>query len=199
MIMIDISSLWKTVDDYLASFENSLTIEELHGLLSGLALSPSYLKPAQWLPLIFRSTKKLPEFDSKEEADQLFQLIFSLANQIHQQMQEGALRPLIGELDIEGEKVQDAQLWCNGFLIAAAFDPLFKQELQDPLIYQMMLPVFFLARPEKYEEILKGKNEREIRVIKKDYLNELPPMLAEVKNIFDQKYRNQPDNKETQE
>ena len=41
--------------------QETMTVEELHGLLSAIACGPVAVKPDQWLPLVFLSEDELPK------------------------------------------------------------------------------------------------------------------------------------------
>jgi uncharacterized protein len=96
--------------------DDAFTLAELHGFLSGLAVTPALINPGEWLPIIFG--EELMEFESEEEAKQLMGCLFETYNRINSEHHDG--RPVfpfdMSRLkDGDIERISD---WTNGFFVA---------------------------------------------------------------------------------
>lgn len=67
----------------------ALTLEELHGFLFGLAITPMMIKPSEWLPVVFGD--KMMEFESEAEASELMGHLFMVCNRFYAENHKGKL------------------------------------------------------------------------------------------------------------
>ena len=71
------------------NFDDVFTLEELHGFLFGLAITPELIMPSDWLPVVFG--EEMMEFDSKEEAGDMMAPLFLVCNGFYEEHHKGKL------------------------------------------------------------------------------------------------------------
>ncbi|MBF0421223.1 MAG: UPF0149 family protein [Magnetococcales bacterium] len=109
--MID-ESLWDDLDDMLSSYEEAFTIDELCGFLYGIVITAELIHPSEWLPKVFGG--EIPEFESRDEAQGVMDLLMQAYNEFISQFQSGIL---VFPYDHEGMEPDDFEMvenWCMG-------------------------------------------------------------------------------------
>ena len=51
-------------------------------------------------------------------------------------------------------------------------------------VYDMLMPVFFLANPSKYDEALQNRSKAQIEGIKMDFIQEIPDLIARLQQYW---------------
>jgi uncharacterized protein len=54
--------------------EDVFNLEELHGFLFGLAITPELIKPSEWLPVVFG--EEMMEFGNEEEGGEMMMSLY---------------------------------------------------------------------------------------------------------------------------
>jgi len=99
--------------------DSALTLEELHGFLFGLAITPEAVNPSEWLPHIFGV--EMASFRDGNEASLLLDRLFGVLNRLVKEQREGALRfPAALEKGSAAPFIED---WCYGLFLALALRP----------------------------------------------------------------------------
>lgn len=147
--------------------EESMTLSELDGLLTALAVGPEVVPPAQWLPVVWQGEG--PVFETPNEVERVLGLILALNARIVEDIQKNELSPLFNiELEDDGSELMTPDGWCWGFMQGVmlreeAWGPLLDSEdgeLLDPIVAiaggGRQLPEFAEIQnsPEDYEEFL---------------------------------------------
>lgn len=91
---------------------DTLSIDGLHGLLFGLAVSPELPMPADWLPLIFG--REMTVFGDKKQADRHLVSLLSIYNRIVRENLEGTLALPFDIEKITGRDIPRIRQWCIG-------------------------------------------------------------------------------------
>lgn len=134
--------------DFLADFlynkapENTLSISELHGLLSAIAAGPEPVDPSQWLPQVWGV--EAPEFTDLQEAEQALTLILRLASNIRQQLHDDPDQYWPIYMTNDAGNGPDIDDWCYGFMIGVSlghetWDPRLDEEDLSMLVMPITL------------------------------------------------------------
>jgi len=91
--------------------DDALTLEELHGFLFGLAITPEVVKPSEWLPLVF-GEKMLSVHDEKKST-LLLERLFAVHNRLIDEQNKGILR-----FPFTMTRQSFVQDWCYGLFMA---------------------------------------------------------------------------------
>jgi len=141
------------LDKFLVSDRSppdSMTLSELDGLLTGIAIGPTLVPPSEWVPLIWGGYA--PEFADLDEANAILRCIMARYNEIIQEIADDALAPIFW-VDLDGTFI--AASWAEGFLQAImlradAWKPLFKSKRDGNLL----LPILSLCGDEDGQSLL---------------------------------------------
>jgi yecA family protein len=99
--------------------DDALSLEELHGFLFGLAITPEVVKPSEWLPLIFG--EEMLSLHEEKKATRLLERLFDVHNRLIDEQNAGRLRfPFSMTNSAAMPFVQD---WCYGLFIALTMRP----------------------------------------------------------------------------
>lgn len=101
--------------------DDVFNLEELHGFLFGLAITPELIKPSEWLPVVFG--EEMMEFESEEDAGEMLAPLFLVCNRFYDEHHKGKLFfPFdIGDLDT-GDLTRISN-WAHGLHQAMALRP----------------------------------------------------------------------------
>ncbi|HWD26589.1 MAG TPA: UPF0149 family protein [Rhizomicrobium sp.] len=117
-----------------------MTLAELDGFLTALAIGPAAVAPAEWLPVIWNGAE--PRFADDAQAQAVLGAISTRLNDILQSIDADAdaYGPLL-EIDDEGDPLP--QSWADGFMTAAslrieAWTKLFESEEDDAIAYPIL-------------------------------------------------------------
>lgn len=147
--------------------EESMTLSELDGFLTALAVGPEVVPPSEWLPVVWQGEG--PIFDSSAEVERVLGLILALNARIVEDIQKDELSPMFNiEVQDDGSELMTPDAWCWGFMHGVmlredAWKPLLDSEdgeLLDPIAMiaggGRQLPEFAEIQnsPEDYEEFL---------------------------------------------
>ncbi|MBN1665365.1 MAG: UPF0149 family protein [Deltaproteobacteria bacterium] len=103
-----------------ADQEDTLFMEELHGLLFGLALTPSPIMPSEWLSAIFPDE---PQFDDLDDANTCMGHLFNAYNRLIADFNKGKL-----DFPFNMKKITDFEHsliegWAYGLFLAISLRP----------------------------------------------------------------------------
>ncbi len=109
--------------------EDAMSLSELDGFLTGLAVGPEEIPPEEWMPLVWGSGE--PEFENEEQLRRVLTTIFSRLSELRRQF-ESAPDEYAPIYELEDDR-PDATMWAAGFvqamdLRAQAWEPLFEDE-----------------------------------------------------------------------
>ncbi|MDM7322667.1 MAG: YecA family protein [Gammaproteobacteria bacterium] len=147
--------------------EESMSLSELDGFLTALAVGPEVVPPSEWLPVLWQGEG--PVFDSPAEVERVLGLILALNARIVEGIQQDELAPMFNiEVQDDDSELMTPDGWCWGFMQGVmlredAWKPLLDSEdgeLLDPIAMiaggGRQLPEFAKIQnsPEDYEEFL---------------------------------------------
>lgn len=103
-----------------ADTEAALCLEELHGLLFGIAITPEPIMPSEWLPLVFRD-------ESQHDADEEIKICIDHLLEVHNRMiNAGSKGKLVFPFDYEKltkSKYAPVESWTHGLFLGLSLRP----------------------------------------------------------------------------
>lgn len=119
------------LNEYLSSDRSPpecMTMSDLDGFLTGLAVGPSVARPSEWLPIVWGGQE--PVFSDDAEMRGVMGGILGRYNEILRQIERGAVAPLFWTT---ADDLVIAADWAEGFLQAMKlrwddWEPLFQSE-----------------------------------------------------------------------
>ncbi|MRR57835.1 MAG: YecA family protein [Deltaproteobacteria bacterium] len=99
--------------------DSALTLEELHGFLFGLAITPEAVMPNEWLPQVFG--EEMTAFRDEKEASFFLDGLFGVFNRLVGEQREGTLG-FPGALE-KASAAPYAEDWCYGLFLALTLRP----------------------------------------------------------------------------
>lgn len=147
--------------------EECMTLSELDGFLTALAVGPELVPPSEWLPLVWQGEG--PVFESPQELERVLALILALNARIIDGLQGNEISPMFNiEPQDDGTDLMTPDGWCWGFMQGVilredAWKPMMDSEdgeLIDPIAMiaggGREMPEFAEIQdsPEDYEEFL---------------------------------------------
>jgi uncharacterized protein len=101
--------------------EEAFNLEELHGFLFGLAITPDLIKPSEWLPVVFG--EELFEFETKEEAEEMMANLFRVYNRCNKEHHRGKLFFPFDIGDLQTGDLTRISDWAYGLSISMTLRP----------------------------------------------------------------------------
>jgi uncharacterized protein len=101
--------------------EEAFNLEELHGFLFGLAITPDLIKPSEWLPVVFG--EEMFEFETKEEAEKMIANLFLVYNRFNKEHQREKLFFPFVIGDLETGDLMRISDWAYGLSICMKLRP----------------------------------------------------------------------------
>lgn len=99
--------------------DDALTIDQAHGFISALIVSPEGL-PEDWPREVWGE----PEFTDADEREHMTGLLRAMRDDIAETLEGGRpFEPLVIEEEEEGEIFEVYEGWCYGFMLAVAEHP----------------------------------------------------------------------------
>jgi len=111
----------ETLDEFLRSDRpapGGMTLSELDGFITGIAIGPELIRPGEWLPLIWGGDA--PEFAAMDEAKAILGSLMARYDEIVRDVADDALAPIFWE-DRDGTVI--AIDWAEGFFQAIQLRP----------------------------------------------------------------------------
>jgi uncharacterized protein len=129
---------------------DSMSLSELDGFLTGIAVGPEIIMPSEWMPVVWGAGG--PDFTDEQEAAAILGAILSRYTEILAELRIASYAPILDK-DRDGRPV--ASGWANGFMHAAllrkqAWAPLSESESDRHLI----LPIVALCGNGKGKSLL---------------------------------------------
>jgi uncharacterized protein len=126
-----------------------MTLSDLDGFLTGIAIGPELVLPSEWLPLVWGG--EAPEFADENEANAILAAIMGRYNENLRQIDHDEFDPIFW--DHNGTLI--AVDWAEGFLHAImlrmdAWDRLLKSKRDG----QLLIPILALCGDENGESLL---------------------------------------------
>jgi len=158
----------------------TISIESAHGLISAVICSPIELAADNWLPLIFGRSEGMPQFQSEQYTETLFDLLMEWYKEIKQSIVDDDYAAYMGVVEKQGRKMVDPQPWAQGFFVGIklARDYWFSEKRKE--VFDLLLPVLFLSYPEQYQSAIKDRTEEEIDAMKIDFVKEIPDLIPKL-------------------
>jgi uncharacterized protein len=129
---------------------DSMTLSELDGFLTGIAIGPELIRPSEWMPLIWGDAA--PGFADLDEANAILGSLVARYNEILRDIADDALAPIFWT---DGNGAIISVDWAEGFLQAImlrpeAWEPLFRSKRDGKLL----LPILLLCRDKNGNSLL---------------------------------------------
>jgi uncharacterized protein len=96
--------------------EAALCLEELHGFLFGLAITPEPIMPSEWFPIIFGDDG--PMFDDEKDAQACIGGLMATYNRIMQESNKGILRFPFDYKKMNDDDLELIEGWAYGLYLA---------------------------------------------------------------------------------
>ncbi|MFO7569788.1 MAG: UPF0149 family protein [Smithellaceae bacterium] len=100
--------------------ETMLFMEELHGLIFGLAMTPEVISPAEWLPLVFNEE---PRFDDDQDAQICIGHLIDAYNRMVTDSNKGKLAFPFNFRKLSEYEYSLIEGWCYGLFLALSLRP----------------------------------------------------------------------------
>ena len=117
------------LDDFLLSGacdEESLSVEEAHGYLTALILTPSQLDRREWMSVIWGE----PRFYDENQRRRLEGLLNAMYDEIVATLERHEpFEPMVVEMEEQGQLVESYEGWCYGFMLGVEQEQRQWQEL----------------------------------------------------------------------
>lgn len=95
----------------------ALSIDEVHGFLTAIIVSPEKVDQDEWLTAVWGK----PQFADEAEEQRMTGLLLRLRNEIATTLQAGrSFEPLVVEVEEDGEVAEAHEGWCFGFMLGVA-------------------------------------------------------------------------------
>ncbi len=138
---------------YLASPDHPdgvLTLAELDGFLTAIAIGPEPIDPEEWLPVIWNGAE--PRFENGAQAVAVRRALYARYDAIVAEVEDGTYAPVF---DVDEEEKPLPQSWAVGFMTGAglrleAWSELFQSEEDDTIAY----PILALCEDEAGKPLL---------------------------------------------
>ncbi len=150
-----------------ADRDATLYIEEVHGLLFGLAITPEAISPAEWLPFIFEEE---PQFGDKQDAETCIGYLLDTYNRMINDSNKGTLAFPFNYKKISDLEYDLIEGWAYGLFLALSLRPDIwgmsekYEEMDEEEIPEDILDLInscsiitAIAIPEEMEEIFEAK------------------------------------------
>lgn len=178
------------LDEYLMSDQapdDCMQLSDLDGFLTAIAISPSLIKPSEWMPVIWRDEE--PDFASDDEALKVMNAIVGRHNEIVYQIENtpDEYVPIFWQ---SKDDVVIAMDWAEGFMegVQLAMDdwvPLMQTEQgQD-----MLLPILAFLNDDEGNPIVEG-TPKEVAAIYDEMTEKIAPAVLAIDSYFKKARRN---------
>ncbi|MBS1191853.1 MAG: yecA family protein [Rhodocyclaceae bacterium] len=126
------------------------TLDVVHGFLTAVALSPTEIPQAQWLPLVWSIQPEMPaRFADPAQEQRLASYVHWLYDDVLLALGDSDKRfsPLVSRVQSgDGRDHADGTLWSRGFLFGMTLrEDLWSAFLEMPAGGCLMLPIFLLG------------------------------------------------------
>ncbi len=169
--------------------QETMTVEELHGLLSAIACGPVAVKPDQWLPLVFLSEDELPKEVPARQLKELKKVLTDFYDEVDKSLAAEEFAPLVGENEAEdGQLYLDPSDWCCGFMVASRFAPEAWHDESETALLELLAPIVFLSDPDEVYEGLDEKSDEEKQEVEEEFLDRIADVVPKIREHFKAKY-----------
>lgn len=167
----------------------TMTVEELHGLLTGLACGPEAVAPDRWLPLVFLREKGLPKDVTTRQLTALKKELAGFYDEIVASLDDDQFAPLVGEQeDDDGQFYLDPSDWCCGFLVASRFAPDAWHDESDEQLLELLSPIVFLSDPKGVYEGMEEQPDEEKQEVENEFLDRIADVVPKIREHFRAKH-----------
>lgn len=172
------------VDEYLMSDkapDDCMQLSDLDGFLTAIAVCHSFIKPSEWLPVIWRDEE--PDFSSDDEALKVMNGIIGRYNEILFQLENAPneFQPIFWQSENE---VAIAMDWAEGFMegVQLAIDdwvPLMQTEQGQ----EMLLPILVFLDDDEGNPIVEG-TPKEVAAVYDEMTEKIAPAVVAIHTHF---------------
>jgi len=167
----------------------TMTVEELHGLLTAIACGPVAVQPDQWLPLVFLSEDELPEGVPARQVKELKKALADFYNDVEKSIAADEFAPLVAENeDDDGQLYLDPSDWCCGFMVASRFAPDAWHDESETALLELLAPIVFLSDPEEVYAGMEEKDDEEKQEVEGEFLDRIAEVVPKIREHFQAKY-----------
>lgn len=101
--------------------QESLFLEELHGFLFGLAITPEVIMPSEWYPMVFG--EKGPKFEDEQDAQRCMGHLMVAYNRMIGEANAGSLRFPFDYQTMKDQEYELVEEWAYGLFLALSMRP----------------------------------------------------------------------------
>jgi uncharacterized protein len=171
--------------------EVALYLEELHGLLFGLAITPEALSPHEWLPIVFDEE---PHFDDDQDAETCIGHLLAVYNRMIDDSNKGKLAFPFNYKKLTDMEYSLIEGWAYGLFLAISLRPhiwgmseeyekMDEEEIPDDVmdLIGSCSIITAIAMPDETEEIFETKPGQQPKDPEEleDALYDMLPMAVE--------------------
>jgi uncharacterized protein len=139
------------LDNIAETYEDTLSLEEIDGMFCALIINPISAEPAEWLEVIFDENF---EFESEQEAEKVFGLLFRHWNHISHLIRhppkterDALYFPLISDYDEDNLTHKVAEQWATGFRLGMGYCiDEWEELIDDKEHYVLLAPILLLEQ-----------------------------------------------------
>lgn len=122
--MHDLSSRFRRLDEILGDLpmDDPMLLSELDGYLTGVAVCPAAIDPAEWLPPIWDGVAgEAPPFEDPIDAQLFADMVTARYAEIGRELARGKPKPIFDVDERNGEVMWEG--WVDGFAMASELRP----------------------------------------------------------------------------
>jgi uncharacterized protein len=105
-------SMMKKLAELLEPYEDAFILDELHGFLYGISITPAMIPPSEWLPVVFGG--EFPVFEPKSDANIIMGMLIEAYNQFVGGFHDGLLEFPFDYNEIKEDDSLRIEDWCRG-------------------------------------------------------------------------------------
>ena len=132
-------------------------IEGIHGMLTAAVCGPTVVKPTNWLPFVYPATRDLKQLLKGSSFQDVITALLEIYHDLLFSIRQGTFVPYLSG---EGETLQDAKLWCEGFFYGMALHGGEWMEHESEHLATLTAPILYIADPGDLSKEL-GKKQRQ--------------------------------------
>lgn len=178
------------LDEYLMSDhapDDCMQLSDLDGFLTAVAISPSFIKPGEWMPVIWRDGE--PDFASDDEALTVMNAIVGRYNQILHQIENepDEYVPIFWQSKDDAVIAMD---WAEGFMegVQLAMDD-WVSLMQTEQGQELLLPILAFSNDDEGNPIVEG-TPKEVAAIYDEMTEKIAPAVLAIDSYFKKSRRN---------
>jgi len=177
------------------SEDDAMFIEEVHGLLFGLAITPDEIPPEEWISLLF--SQQPAQYDHEEDTAVCLGYVMEIFRRMKQDWKINKLKFPFNYKKISDDDFPAIHSWVCGFFVAICLRPavwgLDKEYSEKDIenlteealeLMDAVNSIIAIAMPEAMDEVLQGVNDESMdgESLLASFFGNLPESVEVMKN-----------------